>query len=400
MKSWIPGLLLSLVVLAVFGASGIRDAAAQGTRLWQQNLNGTANGHDDALSVAVDNDGNVVAAGFTQNTGTFFDFTVAKFDRNGTLLWRQNLNGTANGLDQARSVAVDHHGNVVAAGFTQNTGTSFDFTVAKFDREGTLLWQQNLNGTANDFDEAFSVAVDHHGNVVAAGRTNNTGTSFDFTVAKFDPDGTLLWQQNLNGTANSFDLAFSVAVDHHGNVVAAGVTENTGTVLDFTVAKFDRNGTLLWQQNLNGTANRSDFAGSVAVDHHGNVVAAGVTENTGTSFDFTVAKFDPDGTLLWQQNLNGTANGSDGAGSVAVDHHGNVVAAGSTQNTGTSFDFTVAKFDPNGTLLWQQNLNGTANGSDFAGSVAVDHHGNVVAAGRTENTGTFLDFTVAKFDGS
>ncbi|PYR24837.1 MAG: hypothetical protein DMF98_14165, partial [Acidobacteria bacterium] len=63
------------------------------------------------------------------------DRTVAKFARDGTLLWQQNLNGTAaNSSDQALSVAVDNQGNVLAAGFTQNTaGTSY-FTVAKFAR--------------------------------------------------------------------------------------------------------------------------------------------------------------------------------------------------------------------------------------------------------------------------
>ena len=97
-------------------------------------------------------------------------------------------------------MAVDTEGNVLAAGFTQNTGTGPDFTVVKFARDGTLLWQQTLNGTANGGDEALSVAVDTQGNVLAAGSTRNTGTGPDFTVAKFARDGTLLWQQTLNGT--------------------------------------------------------------------------------------------------------------------------------------------------------------------------------------------------------
>jgi hypothetical protein len=69
--------------------------------------------------------------------------------------------------------------------------------------------------------------------------------------------------------------------------------------------------------------------------------------NTGFDRALTVAKFDVDGTLFWQQTLDGTANrGADGASSVAVDNHGNVVAAGLTQNTGTGFsDFTVVKFE-------------------------------------------------------
>jgi len=294
--------------------------------------------------VAVDNAGDVVAAGLTQNTGTFLDFAVAKFDRNGTLLWQQTLNGTANGQDRASFVAVDNLGNVVAAGSTQNTGTGTDFTVAKFNRNGTLLWQQNLNGTANSADLAFSVAVDNDGNVVAAGITENTGTFLDFTVAKFDRNGALLWLQTLNGTANADDRAFSVVVDNLGNVGAAGRTENAGTGIDFTVAKFDRNGTLRWQRNINGTANAADVAESVAVDNLGNVVAAGHTQNTGTGTDFTVAKFDRNGTLIWQQDLNGPANGFEDAFSVAVDNLGNVAAAGRTLNAGTGVDFMVAKF--------------------------------------------------------
>ena len=72
------------------------------------------------------------------------------------------------------------------------------------------------------------MAVDNQGNALAAGRTLNTGAGDDFTVAKFAEDGTLLWQQNLNGTANGFDFARSVAVDNQGNVLAAGATVNTG----------------------------------------------------------------------------------------------------------------------------------------------------------------------------
>jgi uncharacterized delta-60 repeat protein len=220
-------------------------------------------------------------------------------------------------------------------------------------------------------------------------------------VAKFDREGTLLWQHTLNGTAfNSTDPAFSVAVDRQGNVVAAGITENTGTFRDFTVAKFDRDGALLWHQALNGTAaSTDDQALSVALDNQGNVVAAGFTLNTGTYYDFTVAKFDRDGALLWQRDLHGAFNGidpsDDRALSVAVDKQGDVVAAGYTQifQMRPRRDFTVAKFDGDGTLLWQQTLN---NSSGDAHAVAVDQQGNVIAAGRISNR-TFIDFMVAKF---
>ena len=113
-------------------------------------------------------------------------------------------------------------------------------------------------------------------------RPRNIGTNADLTVVKFAPDGTLLWQQTLNGTANGDDEASSVAVDTQGDVLVAGVTRNTGTGRDFAVAKFARDGTLLWRQTRSGTANGDDEALSVAVDTQGNVLAAGATVNTGT----------------------------------------------------------------------------------------------------------------------
>ena len=52
-----------------------------------------------------------------------------------------------------------------------------------------------------------------------------------------------------------------------------------------------------------------------------------------------------------------------------------------------------------GAWAWQTNINGTANDSASASAVTVDRDGNVVAAGRTQNAGTGLAFTVVKFRG-
>ena len=71
--------------------------------------------------------------------------------------------------------------------------------------QGTLLWQQTLNGTANGDDKAFSVAVDTKGTCSPPASPRIPAPVWDFTVAKFAPDGTLLWRQTLNGTANSDD---------------------------------------------------------------------------------------------------------------------------------------------------------------------------------------------------
>jgi len=118
---------------------------------------------------------------------------VVKLDgQTGTVRWQHDVDGTANSLDEAVAVAVNGVGDVVAVGGTLNTTTRLDFTAVKFDGvSGTELWRRVISGTANGDNEALAVTVDSAGDVVAAGFTSNTGTGADFTVVKLrGTDGT------------------------------------------------------------------------------------------------------------------------------------------------------------------------------------------------------------------
>ena len=347
----------------------VKFDGVSGAELWRRVINGTAlNSNDQALAVTVDSAGNVVAVGSSENIScgevcsVSSDFTVIKFDGvSGAELWRQEINGTANGHDFALAVTVDAAGDVVAAGFTQNTGTGNDFTVVKFDGvSGVELWRQEINGTANGDDQALAVAVDASGNVVAAGSTQNHRFTTDFTVFKFDgTSGAELWRQENTGT-RSFgnNQANAVTVDAAGNVVAAGVTneinsncDDFGCVTSFTVVKLDGvSGAVLWRRVINSIFGfpRFNEALAVAVDGAGNVVAAGFTQECSESSDctqnFTVVKLDGvSGAELWRRVISSATFRNDQANAVTVDAAGNVVAAGVTVNVGTSGDFTVIK---------------------------------------------------------
>ena len=404
--------------LVALVAGGGLLVAGSSASAWQVRINGTLpNASDTARAVAVDARGNIVAAGVTQNSSTSFDFTVVKFNGlSGLELWRQVIDGAGgdgghSDLDDALAVAVDGAGDVVAAGFTHNTGTSSDFTVVKFaGGSGLELWRQVLNGSANSIDEALAVTVDGAGDVIAAGSfVQSLSNLGGFTVVKFaGSSGVELWRQVINGqAANSSDWASAVTVDAAGDVVAVGVTQNSPNRNDFTVVKFaGSTGLPLWGKVISGTGVNSDSEALAAtVDAAGDVVAAGFIQNS-TGHDFTVVKLaGGTGVEIWRQVLNGTANGDDQARAVAVDRSGNVVAAGFSENTSSSFDFTVIKFaGTSGVPLWERVLHGTAapSGSKFeaALAVAVDPRGDVVAAGSTQNVGTFFDFTVVKLDGT
>ena len=301
------------------------------TLAWQTHINGTAAlGIDDALAITFDNDRNVVVAGVTEHTFTVDDFTVVKFDgATGAELWRQEINGAANGLDRALAITVDGAGNVLAAGFVVNSGATSDFTVIKFDgANGNELWRQSLNGSSSASDEARAIRVDSADNVIAAGFMSNSGGFRDFTVIKFDgTSGSELWRQSINGTANASDEARDIATDNAGNVIAVGGIQNTTTFTDFAIVKFDgATGQELWRRVISGaTLNALDSASAIAVDAAGDAVVSGVIQSS-----FAVVKLDGvTGAELWRQLING---GSAEAFAVTLDQNNDVVAAGRLQN--------------------------------------------------------------------
>ena len=98
---------LTLTLIAILNLLVVSSWA--GAR--QSNINGTVNGNDQALAVTVDPASDVIAAGFTTNPSTGSDLTVIKFDgATGAELWRQVINGTADGDDRALAVTVDPEG--------------------------------------------------------------------------------------------------------------------------------------------------------------------------------------------------------------------------------------------------------------------------------------------------
>ncbi|WP_146136498.1 SBBP repeat-containing protein [Aphanothece hegewaldii] len=339
--------------------------------------------------------------------------------------------------DISNDLTRDQAGNLYITGYTEgsldddttnpNQGEN-DAFIAKYAPDGTLLWKHQL-GT-NNSDSANSITTDGAGNLYITGYTEgsldddttnfNQGGS-DAFIAKYAPDGTLLWKHQL-GT-NTYDFASSITTDGAGNLYITGSTfgslDDDTTNLnqggsDAFIAKYSPNGTLLWKHQL-GT-DYDDFASSITTDGAGNLYITGNTygsldddttnPNQGGS-DAFIAKYGPNGNLLWKHQLG--TDYDDSANSITTDGAGNLYITGNTRgsldddttnpNQGGS-DVFIAKYAPDGTLLWTRQL-GT-DGNDYANSITTDAVGNLYITGNTygslggPNQGN-LDAFIAKY---
>ena len=382
-------------------------------------------GNDEAHAMVLDADGNILLAGHSHN-GANLDIALAAFTAGGepaAILdgpgWLTTAVGSGN--DQASAVAVQSDGNIVAAGYSHN-GSDEDFAVVRYDAHGALDTGFDSDGKVTTAigsgeDVAFAVAVQADGKIVAAGKSNN-GTDGDFALVRYDADGSLDTGFGTGGKVTTAigsgeDQAYEMAVQGDGKIVAAGVSHN-GSDEDFAVVRYNADGSLDTGFSSDGKVTTAvgsgeDIAFAVAVQADGKIVAAG-SSNNGSDEDFAVVRYNADGSLDTGFGTGGkvtTTIGSAGeaARSVAIQSDGKIVAAGASNN-GSNTDFAVVRYNADGSLDTGFGTGGkvtTAVGSagDVAFAVAVQADGKIVAAG-SSNNGSNWDFAVVRYnaDGS
>ncbi len=334
--------------------------------------------------------------------------------------------------DETISVCTDASGNVFATGGFGSPSISFGSIVlnntvpsaigpnvflAKYDANGNILWAHGAGGTTSGDDLGFSVCADINGNVIVTGSFNSsnitfgsitlnnydtTGNTDDIFIAKYDPNGNVLWAKNAGGV--SYDRGYSVSADAGGNLFVAGdaysviSTFGTTTLVNpcAFLAKYDPNGNLIWVKDV-GTA--ADLSTSVSIDPSGNAFLTGwfsgstdtmgstVLTNPGISNIF-LNKYDGNGNLLWAKSATGTSN-INYSFSASADTHGNVYITGwfgptiifgtTTLTSVGAFDLFTAKYDAYGNALWAKSAGGVYNDGGY--SISADPGGNVFVTG-------------------
>jgi len=380
---------------------------------------------------------------------------------------------TSAGQAYGKAIACDSWGNFIVAALFDNsldcdpdpagtvTLTSnglIDILVAKYSREGDLLWGMSVGG-ATTLDAPHAVAADRSGNIYIAGYFGMEGQGprsvdfdpspagqeiltteggFDAFLAKYDAAGNCQWALPLGAQgAVTEDRAWDVALDSIGNVYITGAFSGTvdfnpmgsanlitaaGSGFSLFLAKYDTNGNNLWafgipaglidvfsegysavSVDINDTCYLSGNFRGTNVDFDPSAGGAALLTSAGLT-DMFLASYMADSTINWAIRLGGAAQDIVSPSAMRTGPDQQVYLTGHFRGTadfdprpantyyltcpGTDDNLFVASYNDLGALRWAFNASSSV-GLDGGHRVGFDLQGNVYVTGWFQGTADF-----------
>jgi hypothetical protein len=324
---------------------------------------------NQATSIAIAPDGNIIVGGTSQNDSGDLDYEIIKYKANGDEIWRARYGSQNQGNDELRGMALDPAGNIVV------TGTS---STVKYDGGGTFVWAAPLAGRAVIANQDYVYVTGMSDvDIVTAQLLNNSS------------DGREGWRRSVDGRAHAADIGQAITLDAAGNVYVAGQLDDRGCpgaacyrgpgVVSYTPGGIER-----WVGRGESVFPvRIVQANRVVVHPDGAVYVYGSYE-PGQSITAFLAKFNQDGAYQW--NYNSFASFGTKMIVDRVDNQITVTGRKTTEGTLFPQEATVMKFKgdisaPREIWIYQSPSGGWTEGSD----IAQDSAGNLFVAGYTAN---------------
>lgn len=382
------------------------------------------NSNDTGIAVAIQPDGKILVAGTSLISGSN-QFALARYQTNGVLDTSFGVGGfvftdVGPQNDEAVSVLIQPDGNIVLAGYIQS-GTGFDFALVRYTPTGTLDPSFGSAGkvitTLNGSDEIAAGAVlQPDGKIVVAGSIS-VSLGYDITLVRYTDSGAIDTSFGSSGRVitslgNSYDTATCIALQSDGKILVGGGLLHPGIGYDFAALRYTAAGALDTTFGAGGKVVLAlspglDLANAIALQQDGRIILAGYAQFNNNA-DFAIIRLTVTGSLDPTFGTGGvvfTAVGPslDYARGVAIQPDGKIVVAGTGDfPPNYSADFTTARYTATGALDSSFGTAGiviTALSPSFENAAAVALHsdGRIVVAGNAYNTVSQNDFAVAVY---
>uniref|UniRef100_UPI00404B3ADD T9SS type A sorting domain-containing protein n=1 Tax=Flavobacterium sp. TaxID=239 RepID=UPI00404B3ADD len=367
---------------------------------WTQvgnSINGQAAGDNCGWSTAISADGTIVATGAIFNGGATGQVRVFGLSDG---IWAQigtELNGETGGDQTGQSVALSDDGSVVAIGEPFNNDLGFTSGQVRVFRNINNTWTQvgqDLYGQNAIASAGTSVDLSADGNTVAFGAPNTQvgGSTFlagNVEVYQLEGNSWVQKGGDINGDGSIIKFGANVSLSSDGNTIAIGQTGDpanlsTPQIGRVKVYQFINNQWTQIGNTIFGQVDRDEFGLRVSLSASGTILAISApTSNVVVVYQLNGGAWTQVGDAIFGENP-GDRFGS----SISLSNDGSVLGIGARWNGTDGFRRGRAYVFQNQGGNWTQINNamlGFADNDQFGFSIAISEDGSKVAFGAVNN---------------
>lgn len=382
-------------------------------------------GNQTASEFLVQLDGKIVVVGTNNLIGSGLPhFMMLRYSANGTIDSTFGANGFVytdfddSFSSYATSLEIQSDGKLVAAGFVYNVNSGDDdFALVRYNANGILDSAFGINGKVttninNEGNHAYDVAIQKDGKILLTG-----SSYFSTALVRYNSNGTLDNNFGVNGIvyttlSNIFWSSLDyLAIQLDGKIIAGGYYSVNIQTADFALVRFNVDGTIDTTFGNQGKVitpigDYLDYISAIKIQTDGKILAIGRSTNIQNYTDFSLARYNIDGTLDSTFGLNGKViteitSLDDDAKSVVIQSNGNIIVA-ETANIGNedSANFSMISYLPNGLVNTDFGKNGIvatrfSGQYDWAQSIALQSDDKIILGG---NSGENPDFALCRYN--
>lgn len=332
--------------------------------------------------------------------GYYYESFIFKYDKDGNMLSSATYSNPYVGSDMkdyAHAVALASNGDIFVGGASQQSDSFEKFFIIKYASDLSVISSVTFVSPEYPFyNMVYDMAIDHGGNVIAAGPAHKGAGNFDYLVVKYNSNLVFVSSASYDyadtDAGGESSNGCGVAVNSSDDIIVTG--ESWNAAYDFDMV------TLKWNSALSGAPTvvtgdptYDDGAYAVAVDTSDNIIIGGYINMGVNNDEFKLIKYDPNLSSVIHASTVTISGQNDGIRDIMIASNGDMYAAG-TGNTGK---WETARCSSSLQKLAIKEYTNNY-GSDVAYAVARGTGSYIYVAGRNMNGGGDQDARIIRYD--
>ena len=368
-------ILLFLISLIGFSCNKNDDPKPDESGLFVKFFGGAFD--DNGFSVASAEDGGYYLAGSTINAARLdTNVLIVKIDQYGNKEWERSYT-LGNYGEVARDLKVDQDGNVVVAGYKKNKHGFTDLMLLRISKDNPDAFEEFVFGDSMVNERGYNLVQAADGAFIVYGSSLTAGT-LDMYFLKTNLTDTV-WQRQI-GVNSSDDNIGSLSIRNDGKLLWCGSVERIDG-MNMRLVFADDFGNLMWDYGFEENDGIYQYGYSMDVlDDGGYIIAGSRNRSPGANSvkDIYLVRTNSNGIQedSYKNEIVLEGAGSQEAFSVLAIENNQFVICGYKSDDNGHKDIYVAKIDENGNILFSNSFGGV--GDDIGNKILKTSTGYII----------------------